>query len=242
MDRIHGLNYTMIDPIKIKKISALIEKVVFLSITTCLILLTISFVVSLFIPKTRKLILKELDYFYNPKGENRARISFTKKLNKFNLSKENLELKILIRKKNRTLILMSKDTIISSYPVGLGKSVMGMKLNGDDNKTPEGDYKICRKVKNAKYHLFLQINYPGSDDAKRGAVQQILLPSEEEKIEKAWINNKIPPANTAMGGPIGIHGFGAESNWTKGSIAMHQVHIEELFWNVATETPVYILQ
>ena len=44
-----------------------------------------------------------------------------------------------------------------------------------------------------------------------------------------------------MGGPIGIQGFGADSNWTHGSIAMHNKDIEELFWNIPIGTPVVII-
>jgi hypothetical protein len=45
-----------------------------------------------------------------------------------------------------------------------------------------------------------------------------------------------------LGGNLGIHGFGAESNWTKdGSIAMHNRDIEEIFWVLATGTQVAIL-
>ena len=189
----------------------------------------------------RSFLIKEAKIFADYKGKATAIKNFNDKLSKLNLKKSELNLQILIKKRSRKLILLHQDLVVATYPIALGKMPIGIKLNGTDNKTPEGDYKICKKDENWKYHLFLQLNYPGTDDAKRGAVQQLIMPSEEKAIEEAWKNNKIPPQNTAMGGPIGIQGFGAESNWTNGSIAMHNIHIEELYWNISTGTPVAIV-
>lgn len=218
-------------------ISRVIEKTIFFSV--CCIL--ISFPLAFIIPSTSAFAFNELKSFLDYKGEKRAKLKFSKRLAELNLNPNNLDLCILVRKSKKRLILSSKNVVIASFPVGLGKSPVGIKLNGKDNKTPEGEYKICKKIEHAVFHLFMQINYPASDDAKRGAVQQLLKPGEEEAIEKAWAENRIPPTDTAMGGPIGIQGFGAESNWTHGSIAMHNIDIEELFWNVPLGTPVIIV-
>lgn len=176
------------------------------------------------------------------KGQKRSIESFNKRLESAGLTRETFNPNILIRKRNREMLVLSDDLIVATYPVGLGRATIGIKLNGKDLKTPEGQYYICDKDVDNRFHLFLRINYPSPDDAKRGSVQQIVRPSEELTIIEAWEKNLLPPTNTALGGPLGIHGFGAESSWTTdGSLSMHNVHIEELFWNIATGTPIAII-
>ncbi len=175
-------------------------------------------------------------------GRERALLSFAKKLETAGLERDNFNPQLLIRKRNRELLVLSDDIIVASYPVGIGRAAVGIKLRGNDQKTPEGQYYVCDKIENHRYHLFLQINYPSPDDAKRGSVQQIISSGEEAKIEAAWQQMKPPPTDTALGGPLGLYGFGAETNWTNdGSIALHNIHIEELYWNLATGTPVAII-
>jgi len=175
-------------------------------------------------------------------GRDRALSAFAEKLTKAGIDSASFSPQLLIRKRNRELLVLSDDTIVASYPVGLGRSPVGIKLRGNDQKTPEGQYYICKKMEGHRYHLFLQINYPSPDDAKRGSVQRIIKYSEEAQIEAAWQEMSPPPTNTALGGPLGIHGFGAETNWTTdGSIGLHNIHIEELYWNIATGTPVAII-
>ena len=175
-------------------------------------------------------------------GRKRALAAFDEKLDALGISRAEFSPQILIRKRNREMLVLSDDMIVASYPVSLGRSPVGIKLRSNDMKTPEGQYYICNKVEGHRFHLFLQINYPSPDDAKRGSVQQIIRPGEEARIEAAWQQTLSPPSDTALGGPLGIHGFGAEANWTNdGSIGLHNIHIEELFWNIATGTPVAII-
>ena len=182
--------------------------------------------------------VRSLDY----RGKQRSIELFEKRLEAVGVSRESFNPSILIRKRNREMLVLSDDLVVATYPVGLGRASIGIKLNGKDQKTPEGQYYICVKDPENRFHLFLRINYPAPDDAKRGSVQQIVKPSEEAMIIDAWEKNLCPPTNTALGGPLGIHGFGAESSWTTdGSIAMHNIHIEELYWNIATGTPVAII-
>lgn len=190
----------------------------------------------------KKFLFDEFIKSLDRKGQQRACSIFDQKLQAAGLSRELFNPMILIRKRSREMLVLSDDIIVATYPVGIGRATIGIKLNAGDQKTPEGQYYICNKDPENRFHLFLQINYPSPDDAKRGAVQQIIKPGEETKIEAAWEKNACPPTDTALGGPLGIHGFGAESSWTTdGSISMHNIHIEELFWNIATGTSVAIL-
>lgn len=187
-------------------------------------------------------LVKEFNRNSDPKGQIRSMEVFNKKLQHAGIASDSFNPSILIRKRNRELLVLSDDIIVASYPVGLGRATIGIKLNAKDQKTPEGQYYVCHKEEDHHFHLFLKINYPSPDDAKRGSVQQIVKPSEEELIVKAWETGACPPVNTELGGPLGLHGFGAESSWTKdGSISLHNIHMEELFWNIPKGTPVAII-
>ena len=208
----------------------------------CFTVLSLITVAGIVFTPAKGFLYEEFIKSLDPKGQKRAIEVFDQKLAAAGLSREIFNPTLLIRKRSRELLVLSDDILVATYPVGIGRATIGIKLNGKDQKTPEGQYYICRKDAENRFHLFLQINYPSPDDAKRGAVQQIIKAGEEERIEAAWENNSCPPTDTALGGPLGIHGFGAESSWTTdGSISLHNIHIEELFWNIATGTSVAIL-
>lgn len=204
--------------------------------------LTIITVLAVIFTPAKYFLWQEFSQSRDYMGRNRALAAFDEKLAAVGLTREEFSPRILVRKRSRELLVLSDNILVTSYPVGLGRNPSGIKLDGKDLKTPEGNYYICNKDDQHRYRLFLQINYPSPDDARRGTVQQIILPSEEEKIMKAWENNVPPPADTALGGNIGIHGYGSESNWTlDGSASMHNIHIEELFWNIENGTPVALV-
>ena len=201
----------------------------------------ISISLVLFTP-ARSFVYNELKKLADIRGKDSGPLRFKNKISKFGFDLKDLKPELIIKKRSRELAVVSENFILATYPIGLGKDPHGIKLKRNDGKTPEGLYYICKKDDSYKYHLFLQINYPAPDDAKRGSVQQILKPGEEKQIVEAWNKHKVPPQKTALGGPLGIHGFGAESNWTEdGSIAMHNYHLEEIYWILATGTPVAII-
>lgn len=168
--------------------------------------------------------------------------SFDKKLALAGKCRQTFEPVIMIRKSRRELVVLSGSIPVVSYPAGFGRSPAGIKLNADDNRTPEGNYYVCYKTERHRYGLFLQINYPSPDDARRGVVQQLIVPGEKKELIEAFENREIPNPNTALGGNIGIHGYGAESNWTiDGSVSLHSRHMEELYWNIPKGTPVAIV-
>ncbi len=205
-------------------------------------LISLSATLLVFLTPARQFLYDQFLRMLDVKGQKRALAEFGRKLEAAGISRELFNPMILIRKRSREMLVLSDDTVVATYPIGLGRATIGIKLNASDQKTPEGQYFICKKDDQNRFYLFLQINYPSPDDAKRGAVQQIIKPGEEARIEQAWQTNSCPPTDTALGGPLGIHGFGAESSWTNdGSISMHNIHIEELFWNIATGTSVAIL-
>jgi tetratricopeptide (TPR) repeat protein len=123
--------------------------------------------------------------------------------------------KILIEKKARRLMLISKGEVLKTYTIALGGNPDGPKERQGDNRTPEGTYVIDSRNKESRYHLSLHISYPNERDKKRAR-----------------------ELGVAPGGNIMIHGIkqglswvgGAhtEVDWTSGCIAVTDAEIEEI--------------
>lgn len=123
--------------------------------------------------------------------------------------------KILIEKKERRLMLISKGRVLKTYKIALGGNPNGPKERQGDNKTPEGTYVIDSRNRDSRYHLSLHISYPNEKDKKRA--KQL---------------------GASPGGDIMIHGIKngfswvgdlhAEVDWTKGCIAVTDEEIEEI--------------
>lgn len=123
--------------------------------------------------------------------------------------------RILIEKKERRLMLISKGEVLKTYKIALGGNPNGPKERQGDNKTPEGTYFIDSRNKDSRYHLALHISYPNERDKKRAR-----------------------ELGVSPGGSIMIHGIKngfswvgdahTEVNWTKGCIAVTDEAIEEI--------------
>ena len=123
--------------------------------------------------------------------------------------------RILIEKKERRLMLISKGEVLKTYKIALGGNPNGPKERQGDNKTPEGTYFIDSRNKDSRYHLSLHISYPNERDKKRAR-----------------------ELGVSPGGSIMIHGIKngfswvgdahTEVNWTKGCIAVTDDEIEEI--------------
>ena len=184
----------------------------------------------------------EFQKLFQNKGEARAINKFNEIFAKNNITRENYHPSIIIRKKQRELTIYANSIKIAAYTVGLGRSSIGRKQKKDDLKTPEGSYYICKKEFNHKFHMFLQINYPSSEDAERARNNLTISNTDYVNISQAEANGDPPPSNTELGGEIGIHGFGSESCWTKdGSISLNNNDLEEVFWNIPVGCKVVIL-
>ncbi|NVN93009.1 MAG: L,D-transpeptidase family protein [Desulfuromonadales bacterium] len=124
--------------------------------------------------------------------------------------------RILIEKRERRLMLISKDEVLKTYKIALGGNPDGPKERQGDNKTPEGTYIIDSRNKGSQYHLSLHVSYPNEKDRVRAKKQGV-----------------------SPGGNIMIHGIKkgfswvgdshADVDWTKGCIAVTDEEIEEIF-------------
>lgn len=140
-------------------------------------------------------------------------------------SKEHNSISLVVNKSERLLIVYKKGLQYKTYPVGLGKSGSQDKLHAGDRATPEGRYRITKKLPKSSYHKALLINYPNEDDRRQFQIAK----------EKGLV-----PEQTGIGGLIEIHGGGKDS-MTYGCIAMNNRDIDELFTIVKVGTPVSIV-
>jgi tetratricopeptide (TPR) repeat protein len=123
--------------------------------------------------------------------------------------------RILIEKKARRLILISKGEVLKTYKIALGGNPNGPKEMQGDNKTPEGTYVIDSRNRRSNYYRSLRISYPNEKDKMRA--------------------NEL---GVSPGGDIMIHGIKngfswvgdahTEVDWTRGCIAVTDEEIEEI--------------
>ena len=136
---------------------------------------------------------------------------------------------IVIKKEQRLLKIYDGKRLIRKYNFALGFAPVGNKQTEGDGKTPEGEFYICAKNAQSKFHLSLGLSYPNAEAAERGLKEKIITQEECDAIIKAIDEKRMPPQKTALGGEIYIHGGGIESDWTQGCIALKNEEIKELF-------------
>ena len=155
--------------------------------------------------------------------------------------KPEVDLRLVVSKAARKLIVYLDDTAIETYAIGLGFRPQGRKRWQGDGRTPEGDYAVAIKNPHSKYFLSLGLNYPTPTDAALGYIEGRINWQEYRAIKLAYHEGKVPPWNTRLGGEIFIHGHGASGDWTRGCIALDNEDMRELYGMVDVGTPVKIL-
>jgi len=155
---------------------------------------------------------------------------------------------LMIDTKTLTLSVMEAQNILRTYHnIAIGSNGPTWAKRFKDEKTPLGDFRITAMRTSERFHLFLPIDYPTMDDARRAQRDGRIGPGEYEALRSAWEKREIPPQTTSLGGHLGIHGIGAGSmeihnniNWTNGCIALTNDQIEELAGWVTVGTRVKI--
>ena len=136
---------------------------------------------------------------------------------------------IIVEKAERKMYLYKGDEIKGVLPVSLGKNPVGQKQRKGDNRTPEGEFFIHRKLCSPKYYRSLCISYPRPKD-----------------IESARKRGVSP------GGAITIHAqpkwnadgrqdaYTLSQNWTQGCVAVTNSVMSKLWYAVREGVPVTI--
>jgi murein L,D-transpeptidase YafK len=137
--------------------------------------------------------------------------------------------RILVVKKDRKMYLYKEGKVQSVIPVSLGKNPIGPKQEQGDNRTPEGEFFIHRKLCSPKYYRSLCISYPRPED-----------------IEQAKAKGVNP------GGAVTIHAqptwnangkgdsYTLSRNWTQGCVAVTNDAMKELWYAVREGVPITI--
>ena len=136
---------------------------------------------------------------------------------------------VIVDKFSKKCYVYKHGSLKTSFDVELGKNWMGNKRFKGDKATPEGFYKITKKLQKdkTKYYKALLINYPNDEDRMRFNKE---------------INQGTLPKRSAIGGLIEIHGGGGKGvNWTDGCIALKDDDMDDLFRLIEIGTPVTIV-
>lgn len=142
--------------------------------------------------------------------------------------------------------LFQNGALARFYEIGLSQAA-GRKEKEGDLKMPEGQYRVVEKLHGpfdsskdwSKAYLgtrWLRLDYPNVVDAARGLKAGLIKQAEFDAIAAATRQGKATPANTALGGGIGIHGW-TSAGWkddesralTWGCVSMHAADLEEIF-------------
>lgn len=145
--------------------------------------------------------------------------------NAIQTSRKNGGYLIVVNKLDRELTLYKSGHQVKTYSAGMGINYLTDKLYSGDRATPEGEYKVIRKLPASKFYKALLINYPNEEDQRRFA----------EAKRRGEISKR-----TQIGGLIEIHG-GGTAGLTNGCVALDDRHMLELFNAVEVGTPVVIV-
>lgn len=146
---------------------------------------------------------------------------------------------IIAVKSDKKLYLYVDGKLFKAYDAKFG-AVEGDKEIEGDMKTPEGEFYVCLKNPNSRYHLSMGLSYPNKEDAARGLKAGLITQEQHDKIVSAIDAKAIPPWKTALGGEIMIHGDAESREDTHGCIALFNKDMDELYAKVNEGTKVII--
>jgi hypothetical protein len=138
-------------------------------------------------------------------------------------------LAIVVVKDAHTMTLYSRGVALKRYTVELGFNWIADKLQEGDGATPEGRYRVVKRMDNlsSEYYKALLIDYPNADDR-----------AEFSGLRR---RGELPPG-ARIGGLIEIHGSGGrKQDWTNGCVAVTNAEMDEVFPRVTVGTPVTII-
>jgi hypothetical protein len=132
---------------------------------------------------------------------------------------------LVLSKAERQLTWYRQGRVVKTYAAGLGFNFLSPKLYGGDLATPEGLYRVTRKLPDSKYFRALLIDYPNKNDRQRF---------------QAGRRQGLIPKGKGIGGLIEIHG-GGRAAMTEGCIALDDQAMAELYDRIDLNTPVLII-
>ncbi len=137
--------------------------------------------------------------------------------------------KIVVYKSKRKMYLYRDGKVVDTLPVSLGKNPKGDKVRQGDNRTPEGQYWIRRKLCSQKYYRSLCISYPNPSDIQQARAKGV-SPGGDITIHAQ------PPWNADGNG----NKHTLSKNWTEGCVAVTNEEMEKLWYAVREGVPIVI--
>lgn len=160
---------------------------------------------------------------------------------------------IIASKKDYRLLYCREGKVVADLPIALSQNPLGAKIEDGDNRTPEGEYRIIQKAEgpfDGEYGKFLgarwmRINYPNSYDARASLAAGRINKGVCEAIMASNAAGKMPPADSKLGGGVGIHGWARDwpdgpQNLTWGCISLRDADLKKLYSLAAKGTMVII--
>jgi len=136
--------------------------------------------------------------------------------------------RVVVRKSQRTLVLLHGGNVVRSYHIQLGLNPVGQKERAGDFRTPEGTYRLERRNPRSDFFLSLKVSYPNPEDLRRARTHH-------------W----------DTGGSIMIHGlpnslrhepdYYESHDWTDGCIAVSNADMVEIWMLVPDDVSIDIL-
>jgi len=154
---------------------------------------------------------------------------------------------IRINKTERTVYLYRGSELVRTLPAdvsaGTGDKVRRSRIGELEHyRIPEGTFFVVRLNAESEYYKAFVINYPNTAHAERGLRDGLITPVQFRAIAAAEQTISEPPMGTPLGGLIEIHGSGSgrQRAWTRGCVALRNIHMDDLWDIVKVGTPVVI--
>ena len=155
---------------------------------------------------------------------------------------------VRVSKSERTVYVYRGAELWRTMPADVSATPEGDKIRRaartetEEHKIPEGTFYVTRRHENSDYYLAFVLSYPTPVHALRGLEDGLISQGQYEAIVAAHRTFREPPQNTRLGGLIEIHGDGSGRRraWTRGCVALRNVHMDDLWAVLHVGTPVVI--
>lgn len=128
---------------------------------------------------------------------------------------------IQVYKNERYLLLKHNDQTIRKYPIRLGFTPIGHKVQEGDGKTPEGRYVIDWRNPKSAFYKSLHISYPNKKD--RDIAKNLnVSPGGDIMIHGSATTKQVNVLPSLMN-------YFPKSDWTWGCVAVRNIDIDELW-------------
>lgn len=131
----------------------------------------------------------------------------------------------VVYKFERRMVAYRAGKAWRTYRVGIGMNGLSDKLYVGDKATPEGWYRVSRKLTQSKFYKALLIDYPNEEDRRRFVLAR---------------KRGLVPAGRGIGGNVEIHGGGKDCI-TEGCVSLDNPAMDEVFAAADVGTPVVIV-